>query len=189
MKTFSNIAINTAKIIAFFVLILISITHLQAQTAKIKELRNLDQNTLDQLYLEATPGPMPDGRSRGAALFFPTAPLLNNSARVLSSLLWQGKIFDTNKRVLLNRVIGFRAVKAEIFYGPSLLDGKESIIIEYRHTSLVAKSIRDEIRMVSPGVYLGRAYMRAPGKEVMLVNFVLDFNIPAKKPFWTPAKR
>lgn len=73
---------------------------------------------------------------------------------------------------------------AKLHCGQSLLDGRrESIIIDYayndtlpgyqeRPDALVGRhglQIRDEIRMIRPGFYLGRAYV----KKVFLLNFML----------------
>lgn len=73
---------------------------------------------------------------------------------------------------------------AKLYCGQSLLDGRrESIIIDYAFTddlpgyrekpdALAGRDgldIRDEIRMVRPGFYLGRAYM----KRVFVLNFTL----------------
>jgi hypothetical protein len=73
---------------------------------------------------------------------------------------------------------------AKLYCGQSLLDARrESIIIDYAHTDdlpgylepldhLVGREglkIRDEIRMVRPGFYLGRAYM----DRVFVLNFTL----------------
>jgi hypothetical protein len=73
---------------------------------------------------------------------------------------------------------------AKLYCGQSLLDGRrESIIIDYayndelpgyqeRPDALVGRNglrIRDEIRMIRPGFYLGRAY----ANKVFLLNFML----------------
>ena len=73
---------------------------------------------------------------------------------------------------------------AKLYCGQSLLDGRrESIIIDYAFTddlpgyrakpdALAGRDgfeIRDEIRMVRPGFYLGRAYM----KRLLVLNFAL----------------
>jgi hypothetical protein len=74
---------------------------------------------------------------------------------------------------------------AKLYCGQSLLDGRrESIIIDYAFTDDIdgyrempdalggrdGLEIRDEIRMVRPGLYLGRAYM----KKVFVLNFTLS---------------
>ncbi|MEK7748251.1 MAG: hypothetical protein AAB300_04165 [Nitrospirota bacterium] len=73
---------------------------------------------------------------------------------------------------------------AKLYCGQSLLDGRrESVIIDYAFTDdipgyrenpdvLVGREgllVRDEIRMVRPGFYLGRAYM----KRAFILNFTL----------------
>ena len=76
---------------------------------------------------------------------------------------------------------------AKLYCGQSLLDSRrESIIIDYAYNDEIegyherpdflagrrGLKIRDEIRMVRPGVYLGRAYMG----HVFLLNFTLYNN-------------
>jgi hypothetical protein len=73
---------------------------------------------------------------------------------------------------------------AKLYCGQSLLDGRrESVIIDYAYNddlpgyqpnpdALAGRNglrIRDEIRMVRPGLYLGRAYVN----KAFLLNFVL----------------
>ncbi|HET9068781.1 MAG TPA: hypothetical protein VFN28_09050 [Amaricoccus sp.] len=73
---------------------------------------------------------------------------------------------------------------AKLYCGQSLLDGRrESVIIDYaynddlpgyqeRPDALVGRNglkIRDEIRMIRPGFYLGRAY----ANKIFLLNFML----------------
>ena len=38
------------------------------------------------------------------------------------------------------------------------LDGRVCIVLDYARTSLIARSVRDELRLLRPGLYLGRAY-------------------------------
>jgi hypothetical protein len=79
---------------------------------------------------------------------------------------------------------------AKVYCGQSLLDGRrESIVIDYRFAdelpgyralpdSLAGRhgfDVRDELRMVRPGFYLGRAYL---GK-VFTLNFYLYRKVPA----------
>jgi hypothetical protein len=61
---------------------------------------------------------------------------------------------------------------ATVYKDPSWFDKKECIVIDYSETSLVAKWVRDEIRMISPGFYLGKVYW--DGKP--LIHFALQFS-------------
>jgi hypothetical protein len=140
----------------------------------VDQLRVMAQEQLDDLYMNAPAGNIPDGQSAGTAVFFPGS-LINDPTQMLAALVWQGKVFDRDDGVLVNRVFGFNAIKAEVFMGESLLDGGESIIIDYHDTSLLAKPVRDEIRQVAPTIYLGRAYIRTLLGDFMAVNFILEF--------------
>jgi hypothetical protein len=156
----------------------VTATHAKADdtaVVSVDELRTMNQTQLNELYVNAEPGPMPDGDSQGTAVFFPGS-ILNEPTQLLAALAWQGKVFDTEDGILVNKVFGFRAIKAEVYYGDSIFDGKQSIIIDYSQTSLVAHLVRDEIRMVAPGLYLGRAYIRTWLGDFMAVNFILNFN-------------
>ena len=57
-----------------------------------------------------------------------------------------------------NRILpfGLNAIIARVYKGPSWLDSKECIVLDYSETSLVAHWIRDEIRLIGPGLYLAR---------------------------------
>jgi hypothetical protein len=50
---------------------------------------------------------------------------------------------------------GLSPIIARVYKGESRRDAKERIALDYLETSLVAHSIRDEVREISPGVYLG----------------------------------
>ena len=66
---------------------------------------------------------------------------------------------------------GFHAIIAKVYKGPSWLDGKECIVLDYSETSFLAHWIRDEIRQIAPGLYLGKVYR---GKN-RLIDFSLKF--------------
>lgn len=48
--------------------------------------------------------------------------------------------------------------------------------MDYWGTSWVASMIRDELRQVAPGVYLGRGYLRTPFGTLHIINFALQFH-------------
>ena len=106
--------------------------------------------------------------------------------------LWSGKYFYRDQMLLKNVMQGLLGVQlfggklvqaypAKLFCGQSLLDSRrESIIIDYSQAEtldgpggkMVGKNglgIRDEIRMVRPGFYLGRAY----ANKVFLTYFTV----------------
>lgn len=72
-----------------------------------------------------------------------------------SRAMWRGKHFECDG-TLLNQWTGFRAVRAKVYPGESWLDGKPSLIMDYRGMSkTIWSDARDELREVCPGVYLG----------------------------------
>ncbi len=66
-------------------------------------------------------------------------------------------MFDPERGELRNEIgpIGAHSIRAKVYYAESWFDQKEAIILDYRETSLLARWIRDEIRLVAPGLYLG----------------------------------
>ena len=200
----------------------------QRESLTPERIAEYSQEQVDQIYGRLTAGPIPDGPYDGD-LFFPRgtdsetrlgeilggrlkARLAGVGVRKtegLGRVLWKGKMFYRNERVLRNRIEDlallapltggttegiqkqsvngrdtFLLFPAKLYCGQSLLDGRrESVIIDYSFNhelpgyrehpdSLGGRKglrIRDEIRMVRPGFYLGRAYMN----RIFGLNFTL----------------
>ena len=153
-----------------------------ASVVSAQQLLNMRRRTLEELYRDLKPGPIPDGKSDGIASREPGTPFGRVSQAVLGAF-WEGKVFDRAGGTLINRLRTGESVTAKVFYGPSWLDGKPAIIIDYKETSSVAGFIRDEIREAAPGIYFGFAYERQPdGSAHANIVFALDFNAPKAKP-------
>jgi hypothetical protein len=92
----------------------------------------------------------------------------------MKTFVWQGKVFDAARGTMCNRVLpfGIETVVAKVYRAPSWLDGKECIVLDYSDTSIVARWIRDEIRLIAPDVYLGKAYWG----RTRLLDFALTIN-------------
>jgi hypothetical protein len=131
------------------------------QTGLVAEdLLKMSQAELDDLFRRSPAGPIPSGPVDGTVLFDPGSPLAEVAAKVAHLLFWKGKIFDPVAGELRNEILptGIPAIAAEVYSAPSWLDGKECIVLDYSKTSLVAHWIRDEIRLVAPGLYLGLVF-------------------------------
>jgi hypothetical protein len=191
---------------------------------------NFNQEQLDQIYARLSAGPIPDGPFDGNLVFPKGASGDRRLAEIIGGLpglavelklhrvedlgrvLWKGKVFYRDERLLRNRIEDLFVLKpliegdldtipkitvggkdqwllfpARLYCGQSLLDSRrESIIIDYFFTDELpgyrrrpdylagrhGVAVRDEIRMVRPGFYLGRAHI---GK-VFLLNFTLYNN-------------
>ena len=139
----------------------------------VDQLLTMSQEQLDALFTASPAGEIPDGEAEGTAIVAPGTTYSPTIARFISNFAWQGKVFDTEKGVLRNKILplGLNAIIAKVYKGESWLDGKECIVLDYSDTSLLAQWIRDEIREISPGVYLGKVYW---GKQ-RLIDFALQF--------------
>jgi len=139
----------------------------------IPDLLKMSQAQLDQLFTNSPPGEIPNGEAEGTAIIAPGTELEETAAKFIHLFAWQGKVFDAATRHLKNKILpmGLKAIIAEIYPAKSWFDGKDCIVLDYSKTSLLAHYIRDEIRQVGPGVYLGIVYW---GKK-KLIDFALKF--------------
>lgn len=137
------------------------------------DLLGKSQAELDDLFRTSPAGEIPRGEARGTVIVDPGTELAEIAAKVAHSMIWQGKVFDPDNGELRNKVtpFGIKAIAAQVYKGPSWFDDNESIILDYSKTSLVAHWIRDEIRQLGAGSYLGIVYW----SKDRLLNFALDF--------------
>jgi hypothetical protein len=140
----------------------------------VHTLLGMSQEQLDQLFATHDAGPIPDGPARGTAIIAPGTRFSPEIAAAINVFVWQGKTFDAKHGVLRNKIsaLGLNAIVAEVYKGPSWFDEHECIVLDYSKTSTVAQWIRDEIREIEPGTYLGKVYWgRKP-----LIDFALQFD-------------
>ena len=138
----------------------------------VKDLLKMSHADLDALFRTLESGPIPDGPAKGTAIIAAGSVFSEDIAALVNIFAWQGKVFDSKRGVLRNKIlpIGLNAIVATVYKDPSWIDQKECIVIDYSDTSLVAQWVRDEIRLISPGFYLGKVYWdRKP-----LIHFALD---------------
>jgi hypothetical protein len=138
-----------------------------------KQLLAMSQEQLDDLFRASPAGDIPNGTANGTAIIAPGTRYSMPIAEVINHFGWQGKVFDATSGTLKNRILAFglEAIIAKVYKGPSWLDNKECIVLDYSHTSLIASHIRDEIRLISPGFYLGKVYW----DKNRLIDFSLQF--------------
>lgn len=128
---------------------------------------------LQWLYRQSCGVAMPSGKVRGTPLVAPGtrhAPLLALGAR----MLWQGKVFHPSEGDAINRFLGVRIIRGEVYQGPSWLDGRPALILDYSRTSHVYARYRDEIRPVGPGAYLGLMFDRTTCPPRLTTYFALE---------------
>jgi len=101
------------------------------------------------------------------------------------SFLWEGKTFaaatDTtgvgHNRVSVPGVFGRQNLfPFETLFGPSAIDGRPTLILDYdlRVNPPWIRKIHDEIREVSPGLFLGPAMWKGAKQKNLVLWFALD---------------
>lgn len=139
----------------------------------LPQLLAMSQQDLDNLFSNSSSGDIPNGEAQGTAVIAPGTSFGHEIASLINIFGWQGKTFDAAHGTLRNRILpfGLNAIVAEVYKGQSWFDGNECIVLDYSKTSLLASHIRDEIRQIGPGTYLGVVYW----DKKRTINFVLQF--------------
>ena len=134
---------------------------------------HMSDEQLDDLFRKSPVGEIPKGEGEGTAIIKPGSDISDDIARFVHLFTWKGKVFDPASGTLRNKILplGHKAIVAKVYKEESWFDQKPCIVLDYSKTSLVAKWIRDEIREVAPGIYLGIVYW---GNK-KLIHFALKF--------------
>ena len=117
-------------------------------------------------------------------VFYRNDRVLRNRIEDLNLLRTMGLVEAEPKKIDVKGKDAWLLFPAKLYCGQSLMDSRrESIIIDYAFTDEIAGymekpdflagrrgfKVRDEIRMVRPGFYLGRAYL----DRIFILNFTL----------------
>jgi len=101
------------------------------------------------------------------------------------TFLWEGKTFQASSdthgvghnRVNVPRALGRQNLfPFDTLFGPSAIDGRPTLVLDYDlavNPSYIRK-IHDEIREVSPGLFLGPAMWKSGHKKALVLWFALD---------------
>lgn len=158
----------------------------------LDDLAALPRADLERLYRDATPpasiavldGPLV-GRMLAVRLLG-GGPIARGVRRWAASprFLWRGKTFTSSgaaegrgiNRVVLPTLLG----RQDLFpfgthVGPSLLDGRDAVVLDYDRLENppYIRRIRDELRQVGPGVFLGPAMWLGRRGATLLLWFAL----------------
>jgi len=135
----------------------------------------VDETTggLGELFGAGTAGAIPDGRGKGTVLLGTGGRAARVAAALCYALAWRGKVVNARQGRLNNIVtpLGIQVIEAAVYKQDSWYDGETCIVLDYSKTSLLARRIRDEIREIAPGVFLGLVFW---GRRHVL-DFALDF--------------
>jgi hypothetical protein len=142
-----------------------------AVAVDVPQLLEKSPDELAALFRSSPPGEIPVGKMDGTVLVAPGTEIAGPLKKFAQLLVWQGKVFDPAKSDLRNLILpfGIKAVRAKVYKDASWFDEQETIVLDYSKTSFIARKIRDEIREVSPGVYLGLVFWG----RTMILHFAL----------------
>lgn len=142
-------------------------------TYDVQQLLRMTSAQLDELFTNSPVGDIPDGEGKGTAIIAAGTVFSPEIASFINHFAWQGKIFDAKAGYLKNKILpfGISAIIAKMYKGESWFDKKECIVIDYSETSLIAGWVRDEIRMIDPGFYLGEVF----AGHTRVFHFALQF--------------
>jgi hypothetical protein len=148
----------------------------RAAKLTLASLGQMSQAELDELFRRSPAGPIPSGAAEGKGIIAPGTALAD-ALQPLVHLAWRGKVFYPERQDLLNRIgpFGLLLARAQVYVGDSWMDGKPAIVLDYSISSLPFRAIRDEIREVALGLYLGVVYW----VDTKTVNFALQFPVGA----------
>lgn len=140
----------------------------------LDDLQGLSGSELTEVYTTGTAFEIPSTSNPGEELLLTGLPLPIPGLEGPSNLLnffWGGKVFITDAlgaTTLTNKIFpttpfSFNNVSADVSIVDNSLtnDGMPVIALNYESSNIViARAVRDEIRLVAPGLYLGRAYLK-----------------------------
>jgi hypothetical protein len=137
------------------------------------QLLEMPDKQLDELFSSSVAGDIPNGEADGTAIVAAGTKFSPVIASLINIFTWKGKTFDAAHGTLTNRILAFgiNAIVAQVYKSESWFDGKECIVLDYSKTSLLAEHVRDEIRQIGPGLYLGLVYW----KKDRTIHFALQF--------------
>ena len=126
------------------------------------DFRRASPATWEAAFSQGTPSE-PVGPVRGTVLYADDALFPRAKAR-LQGAVWKGKTFHGDGTFTNRWVGGVRAGTAGTGVEPSWLDGRPGLVLRYPPTAPVFGDVRDELREVAPGVWLGRSFDAATGR-------------------------
>jgi hypothetical protein len=138
-----------------------------------EQLLRMDECQLIDVYKCGSVSPVPCGKTPGIVIYKPGSAItvpLSNLMKYTGS--WQGKYITSD--TMYNRQFCVPTMKGKIGMAESWIDGKPTLVFDYQDSSLICHKYRDEVREVSPCVYLGAMHRRGKDSVCIATWFVLD---------------
>lgn len=134
------------------------VSELKAQSPilirKAEDFALCSEAQLEALFASGYVNGIPVGRMWGMPLINPGSPGAV-PASLGGRVVWSGKRIEAENVIAVNRFFGLPLIRAEVRIEPSLRDSRPAIVLDYSGHSFLYRNVRDEIREISPGLYLG----------------------------------
>ena len=127
----------------------------------LNQLQRMSPCEMGRLFAQAEVGTPLVGPARGRLLCLTDGRFRRVKVR-LSNALWRGKSASEDGHFVNRWIGGIEAIESCYVVGPSWIDGRPAIIMEYPPGTAVFENTHDELRQVGPGLYLGPLYDRFP---------------------------
>jgi hypothetical protein len=147
----------------------------------LEDLENLSACQLAALYNGADVGQPLVGVARGRLVYLTDKRLPKLKLRV-SAAVWRGKAACEDGYFVNRWVGGVRWIDSHYVVGPSWVDGRPAVIMEYPPGTKLFWNMHDELREIAPGLYLGPVFERFPCPKFR--GFVALQMECEKKRFW-----
>jgi hypothetical protein len=160
---------------------------------KLDALLDLRCDELQRLYVGARAPRIDEvaGDLHGRMLAWPSLETRPGVAAAIRSFAgsrafpWRGKSFhprSLDEGEGINRVVRdrLRLFRFETFIGPSRAGDFDALQLDYdlRGNPPVIRSIKDEIRELEPGLWLGQAWLKTKKREILWLYFALASATP-----------
>ncbi len=133
-----------------------------APALTLDALKRMSGDELLVLYRASDVGRPLDGNLKGRLVHIAGRGLPTLKFR-LGGALWRGKTAQASDGYFINRWVGgVSALDSRYVIGPSWIDGRPAVIMEYPPKTPFFGNVHDEVREIAPGLYLGPVFERCP---------------------------
>jgi hypothetical protein len=124
------------------------------------DLQRMCPDQLAELFVKADVGSPLVGPAHGRLIY--STDKHPRMKMWMSNAVWKGKLAAENGYFINRWIGGIKAIDSHYVIGPSWVDGRPAIIMEYASGTPLFANSRDELREVAPGLYLGPLFDRCP---------------------------
>lgn len=127
----------------------------------LEDLEHLAPNQLQYLFMQGNLEHQLVGTARGRLLYLTDDKLPRIKVRLANSL-WRGKTAEPDGAFVNRWIGGVNRIDSHYVVGPSWIDGRPAIIMEYAPDTKLFWNMHDELREIAPGLYMGPVIERYP---------------------------